>query len=83
MSKTVNTAIAAFLAASAFSASAALAADRGDYYEGVAPQQAQRQNVDTFRTNSIDNRVVIPNAVAESAGPASGDYYQGVDPHAR
>ncbi len=82
MSKTINTAIAAFLAASAFGGSAALAAS-GDYYQGVAPEQARKQSIDTFHTSSVDNRVVIPNAIAENVGPASGDYYQGVDPHAR
>jgi hypothetical protein len=82
MSKTINTAIAAFLAASAFGGSAAFASS-GDYYQGISSEQAQKQNIDTFRTNSIDNRIVIPNATAENVGPASGDYYQGVDPHAR
>ncbi|WLR93025.1 hypothetical protein [Shinella zoogloeoides] len=84
MTKTLNTTFAAALvAASVFGGSAALAAGKGDYYPGVANEQAQSQSVDTIRTHSIGNRVVIANETASNVGPANGDYYQGVNRDAR
>ncbi len=57
MTKTLaNTFAAALIAASAFGASAAFAG--GDYYVGGSPDavKSERQNLDTFRTNSIGER---------------------------
>ena len=76
MTKTLNTTFAAALvAASVFGASAALAAPSGDYYQGGSRDQAQSQNVDMFRTNSIgDKRVVIRDGATIQQAPNSGDY---------
>ncbi|UDF30950.1 UNVERIFIED_ORG: hypothetical protein LHK14_06355 [Roseateles sp. XES5] len=81
MTKTLKTTFAAaFVAASAFGASAAFAG--GDYYQGVSPDSAQVQQhkIDRFTTQSIHNGNVVMKAAPTSAdvGPANGDYYQGV-----
>ncbi len=60
MTKTLNaTFAAALVAASVFGASAAFAG--GDYYVGGSPDtvKSERQNLDTFRTNSIGDRNVV------------------------
>ncbi|UDF30946.1 UNVERIFIED_ORG: hypothetical protein LHK14_06335 [Roseateles sp. XES5] len=82
MTKTLNTTFAAaLLAASVFGGSAAFAAGKGDYYPGVAREQAQ--SVDMIRTHSTGDRVVIANETASNVGPANGDYYKGVNRDAR
>jgi len=61
MTKTLNTAFAAALAAaSLFGASAAFAG--GDYYVGGSPdavKPAQHERLDRFQTNSIGDRHVV------------------------
>ena len=78
MTKLLNTAFAATLAAaSVFGASAALAGS-GDYYAGAQPTENVR--IDRTTTHSIHNGnvVVKPAPSSEDVGPAHGDYYQGV-----
>ena len=77
MTKTLNaTFAAALLAASVFGGSAAFAADNGDYYPGVAREQAQV--VDRTTTQSIGNGAVKAAPTSAEVGAANGDYYQGV-----
>ncbi|MGB3812080.1 MAG: hypothetical protein WA950_02530 [Shinella sp.] len=75
MTKTLTTTFAAALvAASAFGASAAFAG--GDYYVGGAPAPVQSQTkVDSFRTNSIGDKVT-----AQVAQPHDRGDYRSVAP---
>ncbi|MGD9477830.1 hypothetical protein [Shinella sp. G-2] len=82
MSKTLKTTFAAaFVAASAFGASAAFAG--GDYYQGAWPQPvaSHSQKIDRTTTQSIGNGAVKAAPTSADVGPANGDYYQGVSKH--
>lgn len=77
MTRTLNTAFAAALAAaSVFGASAALAG--GNYYVGGSPdavKPAEHQRLDRFQTNSIDNGHVVIKRQASVPQPYDrGDY---------
>jgi hypothetical protein len=83
MTKTFNaTFAAALIAASAFGASSAFAAGGdGEYFSGVSKQPVQSQSIDRTTTQSIGNDAVV--VANTDAGPAHGDYYQGVSKNGR
>ena len=76
MTKSLTSAFAAALIASATFGSAALAA--GDYYEGVSPHAVRHSQIDRTQTNSIGERDQrLTQAPAQHVN--RGDYYEGAN----